>query len=84
MSEANQIEQPVVPHIVIGAVGMQLEQIKRLLESGLIEMEIGAIDRFVIHKSPEPEQIGAYAIPNLAQITHGPQRKGRGGKVRRW
>lgn len=84
MSETNQIERHVVPRIVIGAVGAQLEQITRLLESSSIELKIGTIDQFVIHKSPEPAQMGACAMPNLAQITHGPQRKGRGGKVRRW
>lgn len=44
--------------------------------------EVGRIDGFTIHLSP-PSAFDVNA-GKPKQITHGPQRKGRGGKVKRW
>lgn len=54
-------------------------------EGTLFSGEIGHIDGFSFYALPQASfDIEASAPPLKPQIVHGPQRKGRGGKIRRW
>lgn len=54
--------------------------------TGLSALRTGEIGTWhgvgLIHSSAPPPGVNGHIKPN--QITHGPQKKGRGGKVRRW
>lgn len=59
--------------------------VRDLRPEDLITGEIGTLDcGFVFIESPPAAFDVEASIPKPKQITHGPQRKGRGGKIRRW
>lgn len=82
-----QVEQVVRPRVLVmgadfGRGESMVHVLMRALEDGCIE--VLDVQEFKIEARPSKPECVVLAAPKADLLTHGPQRKGRGGKVRRW
>lgn len=79
-------ERGVRPRVLVGADfgrgDVTVRVLMRALEDGGIE--VLDVQEFKIEAPPPMPECAAPAAPKNEPLTYGPQRKGRGGKVRRW